>query len=251
MFARCSKISDEEKQWHSEGPREVVATTVLRFGIDNPTKSKGIFPVKIHTYTPVRALFPLAENKMARDLNNCSNYTTNPYDASYGFPPIKSVTHKHNSNTVLIQTSDQASKIEPWYHATSAPVDIGYNMYSHSYQPGSLQADVGLTYTQKLGAELSLAIDSSNPLIEDHPIPDNDPAVLDERLEREANNIKDDDIDNNIQYIIHVYALTFITITFNKNSAVRDDKIIIDSGISDLVSEDSTNSSPNRLSSTS
>ncbi len=235
MIGRYSKISPPEIEWHKEISHEVVATTVMHFGTNNPNTAGDDVPIKIHTNTPVRALFFVAECQLARELNNRSNYTTNPYDSSRGFNPIRRVTHRYNSKPALIQKGYQADRIEPWYHALSAPGEMGYNMYSHSYNSGSLNADIGLTYTQKLGAELYFYIDSSNPFDNDYVSNcDSDLEIIDDILEKAVNRSSEKIVGKDKHYYIHAYTLTCNIINFTND---RKKKVEIDNGTSDLLNE--------------
>lgn len=231
MIGRYTKISAPEIEWHKEKSHthEIVATTVRHFGTSNPSPAGEDVSIKIHTNTPVRALFFVAECQMARELNNRSNYTTNPYDSTKGFNPIKRITHSYNLETALVQEDYQSDRTEPWYYAASAPEELGYGMYSHGYAPGSLCADIGLTYTGKLDAELNFHINTSNPLIDESVINDSSSSRegLNESLVKAVNRSSKKIVGKDEHYYVHVYALTCNIINFT-----HDDKkkVEIDSG---------------------
>ena len=228
MIGRYAKISPAEIAWHKEISHEVVATTVMHFGTNNPSATGDDVPIKIHTNTPVRALFFVAECQLARELNNRSNYTTNPHDSTRGFNPIRRVTHTYNSQPALVQKDYQANRVEPWYHALSAPGEMGYNMHSHSYHPGSLSADVGLTYTQKLGAELYFYIDSSNPLDNNLIIEgENNKEIIDDILEEAVHRSSDKVVGKDKHYYLHTYTLTCNIISFTND---KERNVKIDNG---------------------
>ena len=240
MIGRYTKISPPEIEWHKEKSHthEIIATTVTHFGTNNPSAAGEDVSIKIHTSTPVRALFFIAECQLARELNNRSNYTTNPHDATKGFNPIKRITHTYNSKPALIQRDYQADRTEPWYYALSAPEEAGYGMYSHGYAPGGLCADVGLTYTQELGAELNFHINSSNPLVNESIMDGpGDSEVIDDILEKAVHRSTEKIVGKDKHYYVHVYALTCNTINFTNDDK---NKIEIDNGTSEELLLNST-----------
>nr|QBK91129.1 MAG: major capsid protein [Pithovirus LCPAC202] len=245
MIGRYTKISPPEIEWHKEksNTHEIVATTVMHFGTKNPSAAGEDVSIKIHTNTPVRALFFVAECQLARELNNRSNYTTNPHNSRMGFNPIKRITHTYNSKAALIQKGYQADRTEPWYYALSAPEEIGYGMFSHGYKPGGLSADIGLTYTQKLGAELHFHINSSNPLYSESALDGPDEGeVIDDILEKAVQRSTKKIVGKDEHYYLHVYSLTCNIINFTND---QKKKVEIDNGSSDNMLLGST--SPNGL----
>ncbi len=237
MWGRYSKITDEEREWHITWTHRVLATNVLVFQTDNPKPSGERVTLPIHTNTPVRALYWVGENQLAREIGNRSNYTTDAYDSNNGWAPITRVAHRYQKKIVLEQTALQSGFIEPWYHGNSLPRTLGYHMYAKSYQPGILAADVGLVYAQGVDAELTFTINSGNPLLR----------------EGESNNINDEDARNKAlmntvtqasirtvgkdeHFYIKLFAYTFNVITFSHGHyVVVDDGSNLGSAVDGVI----------------
>ncbi len=223
MKGRYSKIDDDEKLWKQKECRmEVLATTIVEKNTLNPIESGKKDDIKLRTLTPVYGIFFNAEHEKSRKINNWGNYTTNPYQQSKGWDPIRKVVHKYNGNERIVQDPTSFANMEHWYHCPSSPRMAGFGMYSKGWNPFGRGPDAGLVYNQSLAGSFEFLLDANSPL----DVSGNSQHIKDnvhlayrktvEELQNRKNRSKD-------RFYINLFAVTQYIITFQHGKPVKID----------------------------
>lgn len=160
MYGCYGMMSEPEHLWKMKNKQvhSILATTVAEKTVSNPTPAGSTASIPIDMDTPVRAIYLIAQHEKAVEINNLSNYTTDPYDRLNGFSPIESIVHKYSSKEVANLDEYALSKMQPWYHSKSCPLEAGYVMFSKGLHPHLIRPDVGLVYDKKLGGILDVKL---------------------------------------------------------------------------------------------
>lgn len=122
----------------------------IRSGSLNPVSIGSNVTVEFESRRPVKALYWVVENVEATELNNFSNYTTDRDCIKAGRSPWTSYEYTYSTSVRLpANSSIHALRAEPRMHAESIPRVNGYGMYSYSWNPMSIEAEVGIVFTGK------------------------------------------------------------------------------------------------------
>lgn len=131
---------------------------------DNPElfKNGEIASININSIYPIKALFPVLQNITSANLNNLSNYTSNPFDSYLGPSPISKYNLSYGMVSILDQVDSEIfSNDETYWNCSSCPERPGYSAIVF---PSSLEKDedVGIVLSS-VGGSLSVAIkDNTN-----------------------------------------------------------------------------------------
>lgn len=92
---------------------------------------------------PVRMIVYSFRNMLAKAMNNHSNYTTNPYDASRGMGPLSAAEIRHGALSRVPLTDAAHWSLASYYRYSrqTSPPPVGFYMYSFGYHPFSYHPD--------------------------------------------------------------------------------------------------------------
>lgn len=180
LWGRFDKMDKDELAWSREFFKKDDAhihdfpegTYTIWYQDMIKCESKNPFPLGKQITTdmtsdaPVRALFVVAQNLKSVEFNNRSNYSVDPEDVA-GRPPIDTLTYKYSISPRFEKIPwRRLSRTEPRNHAKRRPLLPSYGMYSHSFNPKSLDADIGIVYDTRatsLKASIMADLKDNNP----------------------------------------------------------------------------------------
>ena len=226
MTGKYSVLTKDEKKVHRRFVHSTLATNILNFLPPNDQGS-GKVTVDIETSTPVSAFFITAQNIIARNNNDRSNYTTdseNRYSQN-AWPPIKGVKMRYGNTPVQTYGLIELEGIEAWYHSNSAPRSQGYPAISKNYNPGSLDPDTGIVCAKDNHVDLLLDVDSKNPVEQGDDLRDG--LNLQERLDAARALRRNDHGPTDDQY----YAINVMAMSFKKLRFSNGRPVVIEDGI--------------------
>lgn len=147
MWGRYSIISPEEKEWRITQQHEYYTEDIEILNTDDIFKYGDSPSIKVNSQTPAKQFICLAENIESLKYNNRSNYTTNNTDISKGWNPVGSIKQNYKTEKRIPEMStNNFSKIEPWYTCRSSPSDKGFNIYSFAHNPFHIHPDIGVVF---------------------------------------------------------------------------------------------------------
>lgn len=127
------------------------------YGINDP------YSIKIITDMPCHALFWAAENRIAEEYNDRSNYTLNKSDSRNGTNPISSYAIHYGKNIKTRDDNNNRCRSQCRLHYPSYPVRNGFGTICHSWYPKTCgHSDNSIMYPIEKDAVLSLVIDDPN-----------------------------------------------------------------------------------------
>jgi hypothetical protein len=192
--------------------RTIYIEDVIACDSTNPATFGDNATVELDCKTPAKAAFWVAENLAARANRNYSNYTTNKDDLYKGWNPISKFSFNYaGSPKIDAMDSDHFDKIEAWNHFISPPSEAGYNALAISYDPSTLDADVGIVMNG-VKARIIARLGNTDPRVKPLRMKEDEAnkAVLDELEENNTNHQKGDN------YQIHVRLLVAKKMTISK-----------------------------------
>lgn len=114
----------------------------------NTTRYGKTVSIDLDCDKPCKSIFWKAENTDATVRRNFSNYTTE-VNLYKGECPIDRVSLKYgDSHRFKNMKTLHFSRMQPWYHLSSAPSVQGYNVYALADDVSSLDADAELTLSE-------------------------------------------------------------------------------------------------------
>lgn len=223
LWGRYVKVSDGEikarKALETEKkipPLEYYTEDMVIIKNDNTYKLGNNIDIGLQCNMPAKAIFWVAENMKASDLNNYSNYSTDPSDIKYGWSPWNSVGLNHASTPKLDNLGFyHVTQMEAWQNFPSAPSEPGYGAYSFSYDTTSIHADISIEF-RSLNSKLTLGLNDTNPFTNNTKITNHDDEE-DSSSENQSNVEQDEAAPekNKCDFKIHVRILTMKKIMFD------------------------------------
>lgn len=230
MMGRYSKLPDPkndndytEKKWHIGPecpPHSYLVTNYEIFNSKNPCPAGEKVEIDIMLSTPARAMYILAENKVAKTKHNFSNYTTDPENVNHGLNPIESLTDMFDRKPHSKLEQYQLDRANIWYSFQSAPLQLGYNVRSLYGSVADRNCNTGIVLGNYMpySAQIKL-VDSNDQRIDSDQ--STDPQATERILEEIVNNDQHKDIDPDQLYDITVIIETYYRITFNNKEAIK------------------------------
>ena len=164
MWGRFSLLTDPERNWHKERENIIYIDDILSHKNSNPAHLGECIEINLESKSPCKALFWVAENLNSSKYNNLSNYTTNSENIYNGWNPcaMSSIQYESNIERSSMISNGHYDLSEPYNFFPSAPSEPGYNGYSFSYDPVSLNADTAVVLGN-LKASLLVRLNDINP----------------------------------------------------------------------------------------
>lgn len=229
MWGRYALMTDSERKWqksidpetgeqakdpmiHVSYIEDIIMTTS-----NNPTPLGSTAVIPLHSKTPCKAIFWVAQNIKNIENRNLSNYTTNSEDLYRGWNPCSVVDLKYGGANRLDKVSHEHFELsEPWDFFPSAPAEPGYNVYPFCFEPSTLNADTAIVL-DPLNVSLQIKLGDTDPFksIDD----DDEEEEYDEDGEIIPPEVKVINDNTKERYLIHVRA-----IVYKKVETVWDDK---------------------------
>lgn len=174
MWAEYSYMTDNEVDYEKDcGEEEDFVLHINDVVMCDQTNSSGYGEtamVELESKYPCKAIFWVAENETASKRRNYSNYTTDSENLFTGSNPIKKVTMKYGeADKFKDYESHHFSRMQSLYHFPSAPSTEGHNAYAISENPLSIDAEAGLTFSDKLKSKMFF--DLEDPATLSEPLP--------------------------------------------------------------------------------
>lgn len=111
---------------------------------------------------PCRSIFWVAQNKNAKDVHYYSNYTTNVDDHNKGWNPCEKISLLYGGSPRLDNMdSDHFDGMSSFHFFVNSPHEPGYNGYSFSTDPSTMDADIGIVFSG-LKAKLLVSINNTD-----------------------------------------------------------------------------------------
>lgn len=127
-----------ERRFHRGTSHDYLIEQYQRF--DDKKQPAGTTRFDFKFNYPHRALMFGALNVTAAELNNHSNYTTNPHDAASGADPIKTVSYYYDQIPRFENfPATLFSTMSAYYHAKRVSLEPGYHIHSYSNKNGMEQ----------------------------------------------------------------------------------------------------------------
>ena len=150
MDGMYSEVGESEKEFHKTNGHHTYYGDVISIDTTNKYSLGEPIVQPIQGDSPVKAIFWMAENSIARSVNNYSNYTTDPSKVEFGWNPVSFTEIKHGELSRDKIPSYQSDRSEPWHYFPSFPKDPGYNAISIGYATWSpIAVDVGIVLAKK------------------------------------------------------------------------------------------------------
>lgn len=109
---------------------------------------------------PCQALFWVAQNSQSKAINYYSNYSTNLEDHNRGWNPCEKISLMYGGSPYLDNMdSDHFDGMSVYHSFQSAPTEPGYNAFSYSTDPLSLNPDIGIVFN---GLKAKLLVNINN-----------------------------------------------------------------------------------------
>lgn len=152
-WAKYVIVSNDERRMHMQMVKDVVVEQYQK--ATGKREVVGEHSVSLQFNNPIKALMFGMTNSTSNDYNNWSNYTDS-YKPAGGVDPVRTYTLNYdNQPRISNAPASFASRIEPFYHATRGPVEIGYHLLAYCLSLGDLGV-IGSTNYSALQATLAL-----------------------------------------------------------------------------------------------
>lgn len=243
MFGRYVVITKEERNWHQgidadgsqdkhKPPRIVYGENIVKVTHTNTSGLGQSVGLTLHSSTPTKAMFWVAENMEAQKYNNRSNYTTNPNNINEGWNPICETSLTYGGVAKFSEMpSYHFDMSEPWHSFVSAPSEPGYNGFSFAYDTSTIHGDVGIVFNGigSSGVTLTTKLGDTDPFLK---------KVIDKRRrdeEIDPDSFVPDEIkgdasmsDNNgPSFKVIAYLLTTTKMTFPSEGKISIDRGVV------------------------
>jgi hypothetical protein len=166
LRAKYSELDPDEIENEKCTTRHVIYTeTVVAANSNNPIGYGETAEIALGCGGPCRALFWVAQNAHERSCHNFSNYTTNKvvYD---GWNPVGSSSLKYGDNIFKFKDLKPDQMLDESMDFPRCPSDPGYNAYSFTVDPVSLDREVGVVFSTDMGAKLVCKMKNTDPFRE-------------------------------------------------------------------------------------
>lgn len=243
MFGRYVVITEAERNWHqgvdvdgiqdnTKPPRVIYGENIVKITHTNTSKLGQSVGLTLHSATPTKAMFWVAENMEAHTYNNRSNYTTDPNDINEGWNPVCEASLTYGGVAKFSEMpSYHFDMSEAWHNFVSAPSEPGYNGFSFAYDTSTIHGDVGIVFDGIGGSNVTLTtkLGDTNPFLKkvidkrrrDEEI-DPDSFIPDE-LKDEATNAN----TNGPSFKVIAYLLTTTKMTFPAEGKISMDRGVV------------------------
>jgi hypothetical protein len=167
LWGRYAYLNDKEREFQREcnSGQTFYIEDVIDADFHDPVIFGRTATANLDCKTPCTGIFFMAESRRTREINNHSNYTTDPYDLHKGWNPVGKVNLNYGGQARLKDMdSDHFSFSEPWKHFVSPPSEVGYHAYSFARDSSSLDASIGLVMNG-MSVKLSVQIKDGDPYL--------------------------------------------------------------------------------------
>jgi hypothetical protein len=164
LWGRYAYLSNDEREFHKcTSKRKTYIDDIIDVDAKDSATFGRTISLDLDCETPCRAFFWVAENEKAREQNNFSNYTTDYSNLHGGWSPVGPISLFYGGQSRLKNMApDHFSIAECRNHFTSPPSEAGYNGYSFSRDPMSIDAAVGIVM-KDLKVKFSATLLDGNP----------------------------------------------------------------------------------------
>lgn len=167
LWGRYAYLNDREREWQRtcNSSKTFYIEDVIEADFQDSVIFGRTATTNLDCKTPCKAIFWMGENRHTREVNNHSNYTTDPFDLHRGWNPIGKVNLSYGGQPRLKDMdSDHFTCSEPWKHFVSPPAEVGYHAYSFARDAASLDAAIGLVM-DGLSVKLGVQIKDGDPYL--------------------------------------------------------------------------------------
>src|ERR1019366_1160795 len=145
MWAEYAMVTKQERKFHRDAPHDYLIEQVQRYSHKRERAGTHRFDFKFNY--PTRCLYMNALNQTAKDYNNHSNYTTNPFKADEGKDPMQTLSLYYD-NVARFEKfpASHFSDMVPYLHHNRVPMSTGHHAHSYSLKNG-LEQDCSTNFT--------------------------------------------------------------------------------------------------------
>ena len=208
MWGRYGNMSDEEKAWRTTPDPQTGNTHVQTIYVEDIdiTSSKNPKTLGTTDEIPLKSMSPAKHVFWTASLvnGNMSNYSTNRENVYQGWNPCARASLKYgNSNRVEDLSSEHFDLAEFYdYNWPNFPREPGYNVFTYTFEPNTLEYADNAVVLGKCGATLNVTLGDTDPFLTDETVEqymdENGNPILKEELEDDQDDSKKD------KYIVHV-----------------------------------------------
>lgn len=169
MWGYYSLVNPTEIDWLKDetkkNPKVIYADDIIMKDEEKTCYLGLPHTVKLQSENPIKGIYYVAENQVAKNYNCHSNYTANSSDIMSGWAPISRVKILYGTNVRIPEVeSSQIERPESYLWHQSSPCEPGYGGFLFAYDLNYIHADVSTSIKQR-NAEITFMMENTDPFL--------------------------------------------------------------------------------------